>query len=79
MAAARNFLAVERVATPRRSSLSAKVNTRRAKFSVYAEEADSTSTASEGPMVVRRDSSAVRRDERKARLAGAGALRAMPT
>jgi hypothetical protein len=49
VAAARNFLAVFRVAAPRRSSLSAEANTLRAKSSTYAEDALSTVMASDVP------------------------------
>jgi hypothetical protein len=78
VAAAANFLAVLRVAIPRRSSLSADANTLKAKFSTYAEDALSTVTASDEPTLERRVSSVVRRAERKARFGALAALREMP-
>lgn len=78
VAAARNFLAVFRVATPRLSSSSAEANTFKAKFSTYAEDALSTVMASEEPTVARRFSSVVRRAARKARFDALTALREMP-
>lgn len=79
MAAARNFLAVFRVAAPLLSSLSAEVKTLKEKFSTYAEDALSTVMASEEPTVERRFSSAVRRAARKVRFGVLTALREMPT
>jgi hypothetical protein len=76
--AARNFLAVIRVATPRLSSLSAEAKTFKAKFSTYAEDALSTVMASVEPRVDRRFSSAVRRAARNARFVALAALSEMP-
>lgn len=78
VAAARNFLAVFRVAAPRLSSSSAEAKTFKAKFSTYAEDALSTVMASEVPTVERRFSSVVRRAPRKARFGALTALRDMP-
>jgi hypothetical protein len=79
VAAARNFLAVFRVAAPRLSSSSAEAKTLKAKFSTYAEDALSTVMASDEPTVERRFSSVVRRAARKARFGALAALREMPT
>jgi len=77
--AARNFLAVVRVATPRLSSSSAEAKTLKAKFSMYAEAALSTEMASEEPIEERKFSREVRRDARKERFDALAALREMPT
>jgi hypothetical protein len=79
VAAARNFLAVFRVAAPRLSSLSAELNTLKAKSSTYAEDTLSTVMASDGPTVERRFSRVVRRATRKLRFGVLTALRAIPT
>ena len=76
--AARNFLAVVRVAMPRLSSLSAEAKTFKAKFSTYAEDAPSTVMASVEPRVERRFSSAVRRAARNARFVALAVLSEMP-
>jgi hypothetical protein len=79
VAAARNFLAVFRVAVPHLSSLSAELNTLKAKFSTYAEDALSTMMASDGPTVERTFSRVVRREARKVRFGLLTTLRPIPT
>ena len=78
VAAARNFLAVLRVAAPRLSSVSAEAKTLNAKFSTYADDALSTVTASDEPTVERRLSSVVRSAARKVRFCVLTALSEMP-
>lgn len=79
MDAARNFLAVFRVALPLLSSLSAEVKTLKAKFSTYAEAALSTVMASDEPTEERRFSSEVRRAARNVRFGVLTALSDIPT